>query len=242
MPLRDHFHPSLLDTVPWEQLLSTWVDAQARQLNDGCLPPGYRAHQQVRLNSPPDAVDQSLLPKDDSAGPRACGAEVQVTATPGPQLTRTFAGGMWPGDVFEVQVHETRGGGRLAATVQLVGPGNKDRTEHRDTFVRECAGLLHQRVGLVIVDIVTRPSGDLDSELLQLLGLSRGAGTSAPRLYAVAYRPRKARDHIQPQRVCHDLAVGRPLPTLPLWLAAELAVPLELEAPYQDACRVLRID
>jgi hypothetical protein len=30
----------------------------------------------------------------------------------------------------------------------------------------------------------------------------------------------------------HLLAVGRPLPTLPLWLADDLAVPLELEATY----------
>jgi len=37
------------------------------------------------------------------------------------------------------------------------------------------------------------------------------------------------------------LAVGRPLPTLPLWLAADLAVPLGLEPTYEETCRVLRI-
>ena len=39
----------------------------------------------------------------------------------------------------------------------------------------------------------------------------------------------------------HALALGRPLPTLPLWLADNLAVPLELEASYEETCRVLRI-
>jgi hypothetical protein len=39
----------------------------------------------------------------------------------------------------------------------------------------------------------------------------------------------------------HALAVGRPLPTLPLWLADNLAVPLELEASYEETCRILRI-
>jgi hypothetical protein len=34
---------------------------------------------------------------------------------------------------------------------------------------------------------------------------------------------------------------NHPLPTMPLWLADSLAVPLELEASYEDTCRILRI-
>jgi hypothetical protein len=37
------------------------------------------------------------------------------------------------------------------------------------------------------------------------------------------------------------LQLGRPLPTLPLWLAEKCAVPVELEASYEETCRVLRI-
>src|SRR5947199_25734 len=37
------------------------------------------------------------------------------------------------------------------------------------------------------------------------------------------------------------LTLGAPLPTLPLWLASNLAVPLELEPTYEETCRVLRI-
>ncbi len=39
----------------------------------------------------------------------------------------------------------------------------------------------------------------------------------------------------------HTLTVGQPLPTLPLWLADDLAIPLDLEQTYEDTCRVLRI-
>ena len=35
--------------------------------------------------------------------------------------------------------------------------------------------------------------------------------------------------------------LGQPLPTLPLWLADNLAVPLELETSYEETCRILRI-
>ena len=37
------------------------------------------------------------------------------------------------------------------------------------------------------------------------------------------------------------LTLGQPLPTMPLWLADNLAVPLELEESYEEPCRVLRI-
>jgi hypothetical protein len=37
------------------------------------------------------------------------------------------------------------------------------------------------------------------------------------------------------------LSIGAPLPTLPLWLSADLAVPLELETPYEETCRGLRL-
>ena len=39
----------------------------------------------------------------------------------------------------------------------------------------------------------------------------------------------------------YPLIVGQPLPTLPLWLTEDLMVPLDLEASYEAACRVLHI-
>ena len=37
------------------------------------------------------------------------------------------------------------------------------------------------------------------------------------------------------------LTLGRPLPTLPLWLTEDFSVPLDLEESYEETCRVLRI-
>jgi hypothetical protein len=37
------------------------------------------------------------------------------------------------------------------------------------------------------------------------------------------------------------LAVGLPLPNVPIWLTETLAVSLDFEAAYEAACRVLRI-
>jgi hypothetical protein len=46
---------------------------------------------------------------------------------------------------------------------------------------------------------------------------------------------------IMTRRFSPALALGQPLPTLPLWLADDLAIPLELEPSYEETCRVLRI-
>jgi hypothetical protein len=60
-------------------------------------------------------------------------------------------------------------------------------------------------------------------------------------LYAVAYRPlrREGRDEID---IWHSpLALNQPLPTLPLSLRADLAIPVDFEATYAEACRRKRL-
>jgi hypothetical protein len=37
------------------------------------------------------------------------------------------------------------------------------------------------------------------------------------------------------------LAIGQPLPSLPVWLSETQTVSLDLEASYQETCRLLRI-
>jgi hypothetical protein len=39
----------------------------------------------------------------------------------------------------------------------------------------------------------------------------------------------------------HELVLGQPLPTLPLWISEQDYVPLELEATHEETCRGLRI-
>ena len=37
------------------------------------------------------------------------------------------------------------------------------------------------------------------------------------------------------------LAIGQPLPSLPVWLSETQTVSLDLEASYEETCRVLRL-
>jgi hypothetical protein len=97
-------------------------------------------------------------------------------------------------------------------------------------------------VSVTLVDPVTARRANLYADLLELLGQSDPALSPAPpTLYAAACRWREDGDSFRLEAWAHPLALGQPLPTLPLWLAADLAVPLELETTYEDTCRGLRI-
>ena len=131
---------------------------------------------------------------------------------------------------------------RLVAAVEIVSPANEDRPEHRSAFVAKCAALLQERVSVTVVDLVTTRNFNLYGDLLELIGQTDPSlGAEPPPLYAVACRPTKRGDGWLLEAWAPTLTLGQALPTLPLWLADNFAVPLELEESYEETCRVLRI-
>ncbi|HZZ82357.1 MAG TPA: DUF4058 family protein [Gemmataceae bacterium] len=163
---------------------------------------------------------------------------------PSGRPTFTFATD-WPDqEQYEVNVYDDELG-RLVAAVEIVSPANKDRPDHRRAFVAKCATLLQNQVSVTIVDVVTTQSSNLYADLLDFIGASDPALADPPQpIYAVACRGIQ-RDPDTPWHLetwLNLLQVGAALPTLPLWLSDDFAVPLELEATYEETCRALRID
>jgi hypothetical protein len=145
-------------------------------------------------------------------------------------------------DEYEVRVYDSKRGRRLVAAVELVSPANKNRPEHRRAFIGKCAALLQQRVSVAIVDVVTTRNFNLYGELLEFLGQTDPSlAPQPPTLYAVACRSTRKAEPWLLEVWAHPLELGQPLPTLPLWLADNFAVPLELDASYEETCRILRI-
>jgi hypothetical protein len=60
-------------------------------------------------------------------------------------------------------------------------------------------------------------------------------------LYAVACRGMMPRKRWLFEAWHRGLTLGQPLPPLPIWLADDLAITLDLESSYEETCRVLRI-
>jgi Protein of unknown function (DUF4058) len=246
MPLRDHFRPPLDNIASSDELHGAWPTVIVMALNRK-LPPRYAAAPRVHLGASFE-IDVSAYDKDEAAGfAEAATGEVNeggvATATwAPPRPTFDVVTDLPDQDEYEVRVYDTKRHRRLVAAVEIVSPGNKDRPENRRAFVAKCAALLQQRVSVAIVDLVTLRQFNLYADLLDLIGQTDPAlAPEPPSLYASACRWTHPDDAWRFQAWSHALSLGQPLPTLPLWLAHDFAVPLELEASYEETCRVLRL-
>jgi hypothetical protein len=143
---------------------------------------------------------------------------------------------------YEVLIFDLERDRRLVAAALIVSPVNKDRPEGRQLFVAKCFNLLRQDVCLSIVDLVTIRQFNFYTELLALLDRCDPAWSApVPPSYAVTCRKRKVGRQTKLDTWSHPLAVGQPLPSLPVWLSETQSVVLDLEASYAETCQVLRI-
>lgn len=207
------------------------------------MPPAYKAEPRVHLVTAFEidvaALErksglQSSFENDDSGG----GIATAFWAPPEPTLIVDAQ----PADQDEYEVKVFDRHRRLVAAVEIVSPANKDRPENRQQFVGKCAALLRRGVSVSIVDLVTERSGNLYMDLLELLGETDSSfSPDAPSIYATTCRYRHVGEQWKLEIWAHPLQIGRALPTLPLWLASDRAVPLDLEQTYRDTCAGLRM-
>jgi hypothetical protein len=129
------------------------------------------------------------------------------------------------------------------AAIELVSPGNKDRTTERTAFAVKCASYLFQGISVIIIDIVTNRRANLHNEILGVMDAPKTHSLDAEcSLYAVAYRPirRDGNDEIAIWR--SRLELGNTLPELALGLGGDLVIPVDFEATYEEACRRRRLN
>jgi len=226
MPLHDHFHPPLSLRHQWPSMHGPWAANISADLNRR-LPPGYFAQANVHIGIEMDvaALRESDVP-DAPDGWEAGEPSAILTAAAST-------------DTVEIQVISTREGPILMGAIELVSPANKNRPSERVAFVDKCAALLRRRVGVVIVDVVTERLANLHHALAARLDPDVGPLLDST-LYAASYAasPADGRSRIRVWE--RPLVLGRPLPTLPLWLR-DLCVPVDLETTYERTRHEQRI-
>ena len=215
MPLRDHFRGWLRGEIAWSSFACAWCSATAVALN-ALLPDGFRALPSVR-NGIEIYHDEPFFV---SAG------------------TTTFPFEL-AGEAAQVLVYGNRDGRYLAAAIELVSESIKEREAAREAFTARCMTYLQRGVGLVIVDLVTTRASNLHDALLARV--SPTAPVWGERLYATAYRPSGKNGSAKLTVWQEALALGAPLPTVPLWLLHGPVMPAHLEATYEDTFRRLRL-
>lgn len=240
MPLRDHFRSPVNDKHRWDAVHGQWPAEIVRTLFD-ILPSGFVAEPKIHHGSPFE-VDVSML--KDSNSPLKVKAGDGAVATLGAiAAPLTVPADLSELDEYEIRIVDTNRERTLVAAIEIVSPANKDRPDTRSQFISKVDALLRQNVCVSVVDIVTTYQANLYAELLTSFGQSDARlGEPVPAIYAVTMRGRRPQNRQPVLDLWYfPLVLGQVLPTIPIWLSAELGIELNLESSYQEVCRLLRI-
>ena len=232
MPLRDHFRPPVSKKSSWEGFHAMWPTCIVQQLRKQ-LPPGFIAEPRPPGNPHGDRRGPgSATPEQGSANgnvarrawtaPSASRRDRRVRVR-GPHLrcrARTATGGRdrirQPGEQGSSRV-----AGLLRGQVRRAAPQGRRCQRRRSRYDSSVQPVRP-------VDGLRRPSGSVHDR--------RG-----PPTYAASCRWLTKGTRARLEAWSHTMAIGQPLPTLPLWLADSLVIPLDLEQSYEQACHDLWI-
>jgi len=246
MPLRDHFGT---DGKDWTTIHGGLPMIVATQLN-ARLPARYRAGLNIRIGGGRE-IDIGTFELDafegdtgfpDSSGGTALATMTKAKATYVPESTWDDTLDWMETDDFEVLIYDRNGERELVAAIEIISPSNKDRVEQRRLFTSKCSTLLKYGVSVSMVDFVTDHPANLYGCWLDEWGkIDKNLADPRSPIYAVTLRERYRRGRKRIESWYWPLAIGEPLPTLPIWLTESQAVPLELEEAYEQTLKDLRL-
>lgn len=244
MPLRDHFHPPVSKRSSWEGFHGLWPGIIVQQLAPR-LPEGLVAEPRVHLGSYYE-IDICTFEQNETGEPVSeseqdsnVGLATSPQSPPAPTLTLDAE---FPDQYsYEVLIFDLQRDRRLVAAIEIVSPANKDRPESRQLFIAKCLNLLRKDVCLSIIDVVTIRQFNLYTELLSVLNRSDPAFFTPTSTYAATCPKRQVGQQTKLDTSSFRLAVGQPLPSLPIWLSETQTIAIDLEASYEETCRILRI-
>jgi hypothetical protein len=235
MPIHDW---TRVDSGLFHDFHQSWAVEIKNALNGGVLPADYLALVEQHVRGPIADVLTLRLPKGDRK-PNAGGGGVAVAARPEIRTVSRKENAVYGRRANRVTVRHRHGD--VVAIIEIVSPGNKATAAECRTFVRKTADLIAQGVHMLVVDLF--PPGKHDPQRLHQLIWDEFAADededppaelpADEPLTAVAYDAGDVKvAYIQP------LAVGRPIPDMPVFLAPEAWVPVPLEATYQTTWRL----
>lgn len=207
----------------------TWLFELAAELNAGILPQGYYAlGEQVTGVAVPDVLALEGLARKPVA------EDTSETACPEPKATIT-AIAEEPQYLPRPRVIAVRhvSGDRVVAIVEIVSPGNKKAGTEVGALVEQTVATLARRVHVLLIDLF--PPGPHDPQGLHNVVWDKIGQAPTPfdpkkPLQVSSYRAgRPVTAYLEPLRV------GDALPSVPLFLAPGLHVPVPLETSYGKA-------
>lgn len=211
-----------------------WVAQLQAALNGGLLPTGYYALAEQHAGSTiPDMLTLHASPAEQSVKAPAPSGTATVTKTR-PRVQHKLAARASPkGKRRSIAIRHVSGH-RIVALVEVVSPANKDRRRSVTELVNEAIAALQLGIHVALVDLL--PPGAQDPSGLHGAVWDR---FDPERPYELpAEQPLTIAGYAAgnpPMAYINHLAVGDPLPEMPLFLTADRYVALPLEPTYTTA-------
>lgn len=223
MPIHDW---SKVEDWLFHDFHTTWLIHLKEAMNDGLLPPGYRAfaEQRAELYIP----DVLALTSEETAAQRNGSSNVAVVE---PKTDRKAVVGTPPTLGRALTVRHTTGR-RVVAIIEIVSPGNKDRESHVGDFAGKVASMVQGGVHAVVLDLLPPRShdpGGMHGVIWSLLDAEHEE-EQPPAGRPLTFASYRSAD--RPIAYLNFAKVGQPFPPVPLFLDQGQFVELPLESSY----------
>jgi hypothetical protein len=232
MPIHDW---TTVDAGTFHDFHGSWIIHLKEFLNVGGLPHGFYAlseqHASLRI------ADILTLRVSEGAPAEPRDSGVVAVAEPPPRASRKME--LQPSAAYRrarrtIAIRHTSGH-RIVAMIEIVPPGNKDRLASVEEFVNKAVEAVDAGIHLLVVDLhppgLHDPHG-MHGAIWSGLGSDDFQAPSGKPLTLVAYEACKL-----PRAWVESIAVGDPLPDMPLFLDVGRHVGVPLERTYQEAYR-----
>lgn len=213
---------------------TVWISAIRTVLNSGLLPPDYYAlAEQLAKGIGPDVL--TLRVGDDAGNETASGLSGATAVAVAPPKVRVTVRAETDSYAEKRRTLVIRhvSGHRIIALVEILSPGNKATRRSLRTFLDRAAACLNQGIHLLLVDLFPPtprdPHGIHCAFWEEYLGESCQPLDDKP-LTLAAYSAGDVKTaYVEP------VAVGDPLPDMPLFLDPEQYINVPLESTYRAA-------
>jgi hypothetical protein len=228
MPIHDW---SRVDPGIFHHFHQSWTIELSNALNGGVLPPGFFAMAEQVVSGPvPDVVTLQRWPKPGDRDEPVGGVAV-ADAPPRARFVTSAELDPYVHKANRIAIKHRLG--QVVAVIEIVSPGNKSSLHALRALVEKAAELLRAGINLLVVDLFPPSPRDpqgLHKAIWDEICEEPFALPADKPLTVAAYsasEPKTA--YVEP------VAVGDPLPALPIFLAPGIYVPAPLEATYQTS-------
>jgi hypothetical protein len=206
-----------------------WITALCSHLNHGCLPPGYFALPEQRVQGPEADVLALETNGKRKTKRRQDGGTAVIDTPPRTRMVEETESELYARKADRIAVHHHLG--NVVAFIEIVSPGNKGSRHALRSFVEKTTALLEQGIHLLIIDLFPPSKRDpqgIHRAIFEEIGDTKFKLPASKPLTLVAYSVGMTiRAYIEP------VAVGDDLPDMPQFLKADRHVKTPLEQSYQ---------